>query len=396
MSNKPETLINDPLRAGEIKESNKEQWKKEVKTIADDYAKSKGKAGIKALMDEVNDGLGSPNTIIRNNARALAGNTVQDLLPLVLQQRLVKTPDFFEQNFVNVFDDGPLNEGNSREYVAPLLTGAGSYVSGDRIADQIYAPACENDVISMYNTSKQLDSTSNAYQFKKVVTLQEPEYIPYFKSGRLAEFLEKQVELLYQSYSFFFHDKLCRYITSTIKTNAQNKLVGSGANMFEAMNEFFKFAKKMTIGNKKFNYSATSKKLSVTPFEDQMWLVNSAVDQLLDSGVASQLYNAQFFGPNGKMSKANFVVLGNQITYPDNSSIIDFTDEEYLDDQTIICMSKDAIKHCKQVERIEKQEWANNMCVDIVLHIWGAFKILKWGQVGVYTNTNLVKIPGSN
>ena len=103
----------------DLKETNKE--------VAAAYAKSKGRNSIGEITQEANAMMASENPAERAIGKAIAQQTVQDLLLLCLRQEIMDNPLPDYMNLTERVFDGWMTEGNQKEYVADLDTGTSTY-----------------------------------------------------------------------------------------------------------------------------------------------------------------------------------------------------------------------------------------------------------------------------
>lgn len=363
--------------------------KKQNKQIADDLAKSKGHDDFKDYANDVKEKLNSPNkSIVKATEKSLV-NDLGQLLQLCLYQVIENNPDTEYMNFVDLFDDGEIAEGNSKEYIATKMTGADTFVKEQFIPLKVSKKSIESHVIQMYDANGKLNS--KAYQFKKPITIQEVEYIKYFKKGAMNEFLTNLTEQLQKTYSIYKFEKSMNLITSL---TPQKTVVGTADNMFDAFtNEVFPLIRKMKFINTDYNYNNSSKFIHNSKLSNLIILMSSNNIQKLESGIKTQLFNAQLLGVEGEIKAADFLSAGNKITFGDSDTDISVSTDEYLDDNTIIVLDRNAIKHVNQVKLSESQAWGENLTVQLNLHIWGALDILPWGKMFKYTNANLSVLP---
>lgn len=377
----------------ETKKTNKqvEDTLKANKLMADELAKSKefGAADAKDLLAGIQSDLNSNSNVRKSNGRILAKEFTAKLLLLCLYQEIENNPNLGYMDFANKFDDGEINEGNSKEYIASKLTGNDSFRPDMFIPAKVSTKSVESHVIQMYDAAGTLNK--NAYQFKKSQTIQESLWIPYFKSGSLSSFINEITEQLHKVFTIYKFDKVATKITSS---KFQKQIVGTATNMFDAISgEFLPALRDMLYLNSEFNFSASSLFLQDNNMDDLIIIMSSGNVQRIRSGIKSQLYNAQFLGVDKELSDANIISLGNKITIGNEDVDMSVSNIPYCDDNTIYVVSKKALRHVNQINRSESQAWTENMTIQLTLHVWGALDILPWGQCFKYTNPNLSVLP---
>lgn len=320
----------------------------------------------------------------------LARGVVQDLLQLCLYQEIEgnRLPGYME--FANRFDDGFIAEGNAKEYIFSNDLGMDTWKPEQFIPEKATKTNVDSYVIQMYDSSKTLN-TKQAYQFMKAKTITESAWLPYFKSGKLANYIAILRDEVRRVYSYYKFDKIATKITSSTPAKT---IKGTATNMFDCfVKEILPTIREMTTLNSKFNYTATNKNLQFANPKDLYLIANGDVIQQLQSGIKTQLFNAQLLDYGNVLNEMNIINLGNKITVGNGDTPISVSDTPYVDKNTIWIVHKDAIKHVLQIERSESQSFAMNMAIQLVLHVWGACDILPWGMIVKYTNNNLTTMP---
>ena len=87
------------------------------------------------------------------------------------------------------------------------------------------------------------------------------------------------------------------------------------------------------------------------------------------------------------------LTLSNKLTIGNSQTAISTDSTQYVDEDTIYVFDKNLIKSLIQVQRNESQAWAENMTIQLTLHVWGVVGTLPWNKVFKYTNENLKVLP---
>ena len=357
--------------------------------IANDLAKEKfNSKDTKEFMENTTSDMNSKNVITNRTAHVKAGNFVSELALLILYQTIEESNSIsYMENFSDAFNDGDITEGNTKEYVATLDTGNDVYDVNKFIPDSITKPLVESKLISMLNADKTLHK--DAYQFKKSLTITEMDWLPYFKSGELRKFISTITDKMVRSYEIFKFNILANLLTTT---TPQKSIVGTEADCFRCLsNEVFPEIENMIKYNKEYNLDATSNYVDTLDENNVMLVVGNKLLSRLKNGVESQLFNAQFFGPNSK--PYSILSLNNKLIIGDSKTAIDTSTDQYVDEDTIYVMDKNIFKSLIQVRRNESQAWAENMTIQLTLHVWGVVGVLPWRKIFKYTNPNLKVLP---
>lgn len=356
------------------------------KKIADNLSQEMGYKDAKDFIETHKVKLNSKNAATRAMGERSVGDWFGNLLLLCLYQHIENQQSFgYMNSFADAFDDGVVDEGNAKEYIANKITGVSTYLADQFVPTKRSTKSVENYVIQMYDSAGTLNN--KAYQFKKSQTIEAPEYIPYFKKGALNEFIAGLTAQIYIAYEMFKFDKIAKLITTA---TPQKTIAGKATNMFDAfVEEIFPEWKEMTFANTQYNYKSSSKYVHSSSLNDLIVIMSSKNLQRLNSGIKTQLFNAQFFGVDSELKNSDIISLGNQIVIGDEDTPISVSSTPYVDDNTLWIVDRRYVKHILQINRKETQMWAENMTISIVLHIWGAADILPWCPMIKYTNENL-------
>lgn len=374
--------------------------KKELFDVADELAKSEryDSEGVKDLGEKFRVGLNSKNAVeqqeTKNKAKDYLGNLVMLTLKQVFEKQSTVT---YINSFANMFDDGYLNEGNYKQYNRVLPTGHSNYViDGADFTPAVRThPKNESWTLKMY---KDVDTLADeSFQFKKPLTRSENEWIPYFKSGALQEFIALIQEEIYLTWQYFKYDRLMKYIISTSES-FQKQVKGTGKDMFEAMQELLVLIRDMTLLNNEFNIGdkTQTKTLNVTNPKDLIILMSAKNKQMLQSGIMTQLFNAQLLNFEGVINQENIYIAGQKLDIKTEHDVIDLFPEKYIDDNTIIVFDKKAFRFLMQLSESGTQSFPSNLTLELTLHKWGTMGYLPWYQGFVYKNNNLSSLPSSN
>lgn len=359
--------------------------------IANKYAKSQGKE-LKEILEPIKNGLNSKDGLERNMAVKEGRKVVEQLTQLLLRQELEtnQTGNYIYE-FVNMFNDGIVNEGNGKIYDFNNTMGVDTWNANLFIPNAFTSEDVDEFTITMYQANGTL--STQGYQFKKPIVYQEKKWIPYFKSGNLSGFVNQLAASIDRAYYWYMFDKIARLITDPGKKPAK-QINGTAPNAFDAWSsEILPEIRRMTRLSKDYNYNRSNTNLMLSSPEELLVIASSKTIQTLQSGIKSQLFNVQFLDIKGLVDAENFINLGKKLTLGNTAAKVTTEDAEYVDDNTVIVMSKSAIKHFSQVDTIESQFFAENLSTLIVKHKWGAIDWLPWGQAFIYTNTNLNTLP---
>ena len=366
-----------------LKETNKE--------VAQKYAESKGKKSIGEITSRANELMESDNAIDRALGRAIAQETVQDLLLLCLRQEIMDNPLPDYMNLTERVFDGWMTEGNQKEYVADLDTGVSSYSNTPFVPSAQTIQKLEKWTLQIYTKNgSQVQLSPQAYQFKKEQTLPVNEWLPYFKKNALNEYITKKQESLNRAYKIFIYNKLCSIITDKTKGKIIN---GTSQNLYDALLELAPEIDGMLMYNTEYNNEQTSKVPYTAQSKDILIFTSKKVRSAIMNGIKSQVFNAQFIGTSERTyTYDNVKCLGNRVTQG-NQDTVNTIGNEWLDDNTIIVIDISRIRHIVQIDENATQGFAANLTEYLSKHVWGVIDILPWCKKIVYKNSNLRSIP---
>ena len=368
----------------DLKETNKE--------VAAAYAKSKGRNSIGEITQEANAMMESENPAERAIGKAIAQQTVQDLLLLCLRQEIMDNPLPDYMNLTERVFDGWMTEGNQKEYVADIDTGVSSYSNRPFVPSEQTMQKLEQWTLQIYtkNGSNQVVLSPQAYQFKKEQTLPVNEWLPYFNKNALNEYITKKQQSLNRAYKIFIYNKLCTIIADKTKGKV---IQGTADNLYDALLELAPEIDGMLQYNYEYNVENQSRVPYTANAKDILIFTSKKVRSAIMNGVKAQVFNANFIGTSERTyTYDNVKCLGNQITQGTQADI-NTIGAEWIDDNTIIVLDISRIKHIIQVDENATQGFAANLTEYLAKHVWGAIDIMPWCKKIVYKNNNLRMVP---
>lgn len=361
--------------------------------IAHDVAKGMGYENAKDLMEKTIKETKSPNRARAQQARAIAAEFTKQLALLILYQEIENpTIPSSKYNWAKAFNDEMISEGNSKEFILNLSTGNDTYNADNFIPNKATPPQIESKIISMY--IEKADGTRelapNAYQYLKPLTINESQWYPYFIKGKLGEFISKISSLMRKSYDLFIISKMENFIKNL---NFAKTVQATGTDMYSCLsNDVIPAIEKMTYLNTEFNLTAASKNISASEPSDILVFTNNNIKSKLRTGIKTRLFNASLLDLDNVIPKENWIGTAGSVVVGNSDTPISIGND-WIDNNTLYVISKDAIKHCLQVDRTESQAWAQNMTIQIVLHIWGTIDSLPWEKGFKYVSNNLSVLP---
>lgn len=369
----------------------KEQAKK-ARSVADEFARTNGHESIEDIINPIQANLNG-SEVQQELGRVAARQVVENLSKLILRMELFTTPnpDYMDR-VLGYFNDGVVKEGNAKIYRFNNPTGNSTYASGEFVPSALTTTDVDEFNIGMYNTGNGLTLTSQGYQFRKTLVFTEPQWIPYFKSGKLIEFIAELQENMYKTWKMFMFDKVMKLIKGS--GNIDKQITGTTANAFDAWAlDILPEIRKMTTLSSTYNANSANTNLMLTNPSDLLIFAHPKTIQTLESGIKSQLFAAKFLDLKGILDESNFIDAGLELNITNENTKISVGTSYYIDETKIYVVSKQAIKHFSQIDRIETAFYGRNLATEFTMHKWGALDFLPWGQAFVYTNTHLNTLP---
>lgn len=382
----------------------------------DALAQQNGAANAQEYINDLNTRMASKDIAVADAGLDAATNFVQKLTKLTLYQEIDGEYLFDAYKYVNKFETSKIAAGNSKQYQRKILTGHETYDATKFVPDKISAPVGEVATISLYKDANGSDGnevlTDYGYKFKKGVSIQPQKWLPYFTSGKLQEFITDAYETVNQSFYLFKVAMIEKMITDMKPTRTaasggnytlsaqkiQKNIVGTASNLLTAFTqEIFPEIEKMRFLSSDYNINlnGTATSLNSTNGDKLILLMNTNTATKLTHGVIANVFNAQLVKPDAFIRAENIFRVNKMLSVPgtDNNAPITITTTNLLEEDEIIVLTEDAIKHLYWIYKPEKQGFAENITTQFTLHAWGAFGFIPWGMGFYYTNKNMANLP---
>ena len=358
--------------------------------IANEVAKKSGYNNAKEMVNTVGSKLRSTDAGTRALAEFESGTIVETLLQLLLKQELMDhpLPNYF--NIAEKMFDGFLNEGNAKEYVVDNETGITTFADTKFVPEEQTKKDVERYILQLYKADGTLQD--KAYKFIKDQTIPMGKWIPYFKSGNLNAYISKLQQSLNKTYKMFAYQRFCEEVVAE-----NGKIIEDQSdNLYDALMKLFVEINHLMEYNKNYNINTNSKQMYAPRWEDIKIFCSRAVKTYIQNGIRTQLFNAQFFGPEGRtITPEMLITLGDKIDVKNtnNQTVIQNLDEEWIDDTKIIVMDVSRIKHIVQLDQAGAQFFQRNLTTYMSKNVWGVVDTLPWAKKIVFKNSNLRAIP---
>lgn len=378
--------------------------KQTVAQVGESLAQDKYSTDSASFVSRVAADITSGDTVKRVLAQQMATEFTSNLLLLVLVQELQKEYRLSPFKWVNKFDDQKIEEGNTKQYIRHVATGADPYDVNIFAPITITEPQQASTDFGLYQrtTDGNIKLGVNAYQFKKPLTITAQQWIPFFTSGKLQEFIANITELINTTYEMFKISKVQTLIQNIIKTDSgifKKRITGTATDLLSAFTtEIYPQLTRMQaqVSDEYNLFDTTPQSINSVDPEDVLMLMNQDVYTKYVGGVLAPIFNNQLVDFGKFIPKENIIPVAKGLVVGDSKTAITATAADILDTNTIVVLNKNSIKHLWWVDQVERQMWAENMAIQVVMHVWGAFGVIPWGQGFIYTNPNLNKVPGTN
>lgn len=417
------------------KKTNLTPEQENIQNVANEIAQQAGYENAQSMMQALNSDIESGSKVRSAQARTTAADFVNELLTLCFYQHIDSTTNLEVYRWTKMFDDQKIEAGNSKEYMRNIITGGSTFDSSKFVPSTATFPKTRAKVLSLFNTSTSQSNqelTLYGYQFRKDLTILASQWIPYFSSGKLSEFIESQLEQIRTSVEMFKISQVEKVVTDLIgiNNNSDNvitddgtitpiegthvnrpenvtkglfniskRIRGTASNLFDAFaNEIFPEIEKMEFPTSEYAIHGGmtgDKPLIGSKASDLIILLNTKTYTLAKHGVPATVFNYKLVDMNNFAS--NIFKTGKKLSVPTdgNNGAVTVTTNDLIPENMVVVLHKDAIKHCFWVDETSRQSFVTNLTIQNVSHQWGALAVLPWVPAFVYTNRNLNTTPSS-
>lgn len=364
---------------------------------ADQLAQDMGYTNAQEMLSEIKDALTNGTIVSQSQAQAEASEFTGKLILLVLYQEIESRYRLEPYAWVNKFESQKIEAGNTKQFIRNIITGGDTFDENQFVPTKVTNPKIDTATISLYNRDSSGNDNLSTYGFKykKPLTISRQMWLPYFMSGKLQEFIDSIVKLVNESFEIFKITILQKMIGDA-KTGISKKVTGTATNILTCFtNEIYPMLTEMNFLNSDYNINmnGTTTSLNSTAKDDLIIFVSNKVYTMLNAGVMSQIYNYKLANIEQYINLENIVPCSKQLISGDSDTPITIDTNALIGDNEILVLNKNCIKQLFWVNQTESQSWATNMTLQIVLHVWGAFGFIPWGQGFYYTNANLSVLP---
>lgn len=372
-------------------------------------------------IENLRDGINSPNKARSMDASRAAGDFTSKLTLLTLYQAIDGEFNLGVYDWVNKFEMSKISAGNSKQFIRNILTGADNYDENTFNPTTATKPQVDTYTISLYsaNTTSSQPATLSTYAKKivKPLTILKAEWMPYFISGKLQEFVNKISQQINESVSLIKFE-LFQQMVNKIKTgyNSSNQQEGmkkvfdesgrTGAvnissqvtNILDVFTKIvFPNITNMAFLNSEYNISLRgqeSTSLNSCNRDDILILVNNKTYTKLTSGVLANVFNNRLASVEKYINPDNIIPCGRKITTSNSSTAIGVHgSEDLIAENEVVVINKNVFKSLLFVDEAGSQSYVTNMSIQLVAHLWIACGIIPWGQGFVVRTDKLTVMP---
>ena len=372
-------------------------------------------------LESLREGINSPNKARSMDASRAAGDFTSKLTLLTLYQAIDGEFNLGVYDWVNKFEVSKITAGNSKQFIRNILTGADDYNENTFNPTSATKPQVDAYTISLYstNTTSSAAATLSTYAKKivKPLTILKAEWMPYFISGKLQEFVNKIAQQINESVSLIKFD-LFQQMVNKIKTGYNTNNVQEGmkkvfdesgrtgavnisAQVTNILDVFTKVVfpniTNMAFLNNEYNISLRgqeSTSLNSSTRDDILILVNNKTYTKLTSGVLANVFNNKLASVEKYINPDNIIPCGRKITTSNSNTAIGVhSSEDLIAENEVLVINKNAFKSLLFVDESGSQSYVTNMSLQLVAHLWIACGIIPWGQGFVVRTDKLTVMP---
>lgn len=357
-----------------------------IKTISKEMSEASG-TDEKTFYNNLKTNANSKNAIVKEKAERTINQFIDGLTALTLKQILLDNfgTDYI-QTFNNMFAREMLDMGNTIEYIKTIQTGHGNFESEKYNPDAPTDARQENESFNMYKPNEVTQILEDyAFRYKKNFSDRQAVFIPYFLTDKLLELIAMVIASMWKTFDLRLYDINMKIINT--KANYIKQVTGTATNMFLSfVDEIFPLIESMKYLSSDFNLKGGSLALNSANKEDLIMILPIAIKSAFESGVRSQLFNANLTNITDHVSAV--FATGNTLTIGDGNTPITVSSTEYITANTCIVLNKAAILNHFQLRKNSLQEYANNLITEHIIHFWGLANISKFGMGFWYENAN--------
>lgn len=347
---------------------------------------------VEQLYSEIQQGLNSPNEIIKEKSARAAAAFTNQLTQLVLRQTMdIIDLSEKENKIISKFNNYEMGEGNTYQFILNLNTGVENYHQTPFVPTTHTDPQSEVKNCNWEKARNQLGDWS--FQWHKMQTLRQHEWVIYFKTNTLSEFVGNIRKQMLESITLMKRAKIQRFIQ---QLPISKQITGNVANVdcYDSFLELLDHIDTMQFDTQEYCISNTSKNIKAAKKSDLLVLINKKTLNLLRTGIKARLTNPGAFDLSNVVDMDNVVEFHKTITENvDTNTVITTTNDNVIEPNTIIVIDKNALVMINKLFFSGQQLYNPNMALQLDIHYWFMLDYLPWRKAFKFTDTKLSVIP---
>lgn len=386
---------------------------------ADKLAQKAGSANAQEHIQKLGRSMQSEDVVESREASRAAGDFTANLALLVLYQDIDGDYSMEGYDWINHFEVKKIEAGNSWQFQRTKPTGVDAYVENAFIPTKLSLPKEDVHTLHFYKTnttsSAQPVLSDYAYKILKPLTILRDQWVPYFMSGKLQEFIDKITQMVYTSVYMRNYAEVCKLIKKLKTGYSSNNTNGGLKKVFDesgytgtvnissqVTNILDVFTKvifpqinEMKFYNSEFNANLpgeTSNSINRSTKDDILIFMNHKTYTKLTNGVLANVFNNKLLEVETFINPKNIIPVGKEFTVGDSDTEVTMG-QDLIWENEILVINKNIIKGMSFVDTKESQAWTQNMSLQISYHKWMAYGIIPWGQGFVVRTNKLTVMP---
>lgn len=347
------------------------------------------------------------------NTRA-AGQFAQGFLGTIAQkliyQTILSAPYSDDLSFIERFRGENIEFGTAKEYVAMQMSGWEEFDPEQFIPTATTKATAITQVNSFLTQGGQLNTDANAFMKKFCMSIQTYATKEYMLSDvKLQQFISNMRDSVINGAKVYLYNQIMTMIQNGV-TNASvtpngtkwTLINGTATNMFDACIEVCTHIKKLTKMGNEYQLikstNAAENLVRASDYSNLTWIWSIDNDERATRGIKSQLYHYKLWDPQNSINDNNVYTPYKQVALPDltrdkSNNYPTMTQNNWVDDNTIVILENNAIEFNLVWEKTETQYYTNNMTLQLTYHVAGMINPVKVMRGFVYKNPNLSKVP---
>lgn len=364
--------------------------------VVNEFTEAEKIENLETYYDDIKNNLDSKNSIIKERAMRAAAAFTQQLTQLVLKQSIDKIDLSEKENkIISKFTKKTIPEGNSIQFILPLNTGTETYSDTPFVPTTHTDPQIEQKTINYYKADGSLGDWS--FQWHKMLTLRQHEWVQYFKTNTLSEFIATIRAQMVESITLLKRAKIQKFLKNF---NFGKQITGNAANedCYDAFIEFMDHVDSMQYDNIEYNIvnsgNQASKNVKAAKKSDLLILINKKTLNLLRTGIKARLTNVDAFNLEQVVDADNIVAFNKLMNDNVNTStVITTSNDDVIGVNEIKVIDKQALLLIDKLEFNGNQLYNRNMSLEIDLHYWFMIDFLPWRKGFKFSDIKLSVVP---